>query len=82
GFRIAEEDLRLRGEGEFLGTRQHGRALKLTDIIEDFPVLRQARDDARRLLQGDPGLTAPSHRAIREELFRTLGDKLDLAGAG
>jgi ATP-dependent DNA helicase RecG len=82
GFRIAEEDLRLRGEGEFFGTRQHGRALRLTNLVEDYDTLAGAREDARGLLKADPELTAPSHKAIREELLRTFGDRLALGGTG
>ncbi|MBN1257840.1 MAG: ATP-dependent DNA helicase RecG, partial [Planctomycetes bacterium] len=82
GFRIAEEDLRLRGEGEFLGTRQHGHAFKLASIIDDYPVLRRARDDARRLLKNDPMLSGASHQAIREEVICELGDRLEIAGTG
>jgi len=82
GFRIAEEDLRLRGAGEFLGTRQHGASLQLTDIVEDFEILRQAREDAQRLLRADPDLTSRTHRPVREELFRTLGERLSLGHSG
>ncbi len=47
GFRIAEEDLRLRGPGEFLGTRQHGLPeLRIADLTKDLDLLLQAREDA------------------------------------
>jgi ATP-dependent DNA helicase RecG len=83
GFKIAEEDLRIRGPGEFFGTAQHGLPeLKLADLIEDYLLLTKARQEALELLQQDPGLSSPTHQKIRKELIRRLGHKLGLIEAG
>ena len=82
GFRIAEEDLAQRGEGDFLGTRQHGRLFRLADLVEDLPTLMQAREDAQRILAADPALDAQSHTPIRDEVRRLHGARLNLLAAG
>jgi ATP-dependent DNA helicase RecG len=70
GFELAEEDLRLRGPGEFFGTRQSGlpdlRMAKLSDV----PLLELARSEAIRLFQIDPGLEKPEHHLLAKELAR------------
>ncbi len=83
GFKISEEDLRLRGPGEIFGTRQHGLPeLKVADLIEDFELLRLARRDAFGIIAGDPGLDDPHHQQLRREMLRAYAGKLDLlAGA-
>jgi ATP-dependent DNA helicase RecG len=69
GFRIAEEDLRLRGPGELLGSRQSGLpALLLADLAAHADLLPGARDDARRIVAADPGLTSPRGQALRQLL--------------
>jgi len=79
GFRIAEEDLRLRGPGEFFGTRQHGLPeLKVADLLEDFELLRLARRDAFQIVREDPELSAPHHQQIRRQVLRAYGGKLEL----
>ena len=66
GFRIAEEDLRLRGPGEVLGTRQSGLpALRLADLTCHADLLGPAREDARRILGLDPGLHGVRGHALR-----------------
>lgn len=66
GFRIAEEDLKLRGPGDFFGFRQHGLpALKVANLVEDLAVLRRAQQIAEELLAGDEGLSQPEHRGLR-----------------
>ncbi len=83
GFRIAEEDLRLRGPGELFGTRQHGLPeLKVADLIEDFDLLRLARRDAFAIIAEDPSLAAPHHQALREAVIRSYGGRLGLAFGG
>lgn len=66
GFEIAEEDLRIRGAGEYMGTRQSG----LNDLkqarLTDLDIMRMARQEAARLLEADPELKAPEHAAIAE----------------
>ncbi|MFT0890864.1 ATP-dependent DNA helicase RecG [Pseudochelatococcus sp. G4_1912] len=70
GFRIAEEDLKLRGEGEILGTRQSGTpAFHLARIEDDADLLRIARDDARLILERDPSLATERGRALRVLLY-------------
>jgi ATP-dependent DNA helicase RecG len=70
GFRIAEEDLRLRGAGELLGVRQSGLpAFRVADLAEHGELLAAARDDARLLLERDPDLTSPRGRAVRTLLY-------------
>jgi ATP-dependent DNA helicase RecG len=70
GFRIAEEDLRLRGEGEVLGTRQSGLpGFKLARLEVDGDLLAAARDDARLIVDRDPDLTSDRGRALRVLLY-------------
>jgi ATP-dependent DNA helicase RecG len=66
GFRVAEEDLRLRGPGEVLGIRQSGLpALRLADLTRHADLLAPAREDARQILRLDPALDGARGRALR-----------------
>lgn len=79
GFSIAEEDLRLRGPGEMLGTRQHGMpAFKFADLMEDFSLLTEARNDAAALLQSDPQLAGPDHQLLKDAVLNRYADVLGL----
>jgi ATP-dependent DNA helicase RecG len=70
GFRIAEEDLRLRGEGEVLGTRQSGLpGFRLARLDADADLLGAARDDARLVIDRDPDLTGERGQALRTLLY-------------
>jgi len=70
GFRIAEEDLRLRGAGELLGARQSGVPdFRIADIAVHGELLAAARDDARLVLERDPRLESPRGRALRDLLY-------------
>ncbi len=70
GFRIAEEDLRLRGAGEILGTRQSGDAVfRFADPERTAKFVQMARDDARLLLDRDGGLEGPRGQAARTLLY-------------
>jgi ATP-dependent DNA helicase RecG len=70
GFRIAEEDLKLRGAGEVLGTRQSGMPdLKLADLAAHGELLAAARDDSRLILARDPQLETPRGEALRTLLY-------------
>ena len=70
GFRIAEEDLRLRGAGEVLGTRQSGLpTLRLADLAIHEELVAVAHDDARLVLERDPHLESERGRALRVLLY-------------
>ena len=70
GFRIAEEDLRLRGEGEILGTRQSGMpGFRIARIEVHRDLIQAARDDAALVLARDPGLTSERGEALRHLLY-------------
>jgi len=71
GFKIAEEDLRLRGAGEFAGTAQSGAAdLWIADLVRDIDVYREAKAEAERIVSSDPHLAQPEHRGLRAALER------------
>jgi ATP-dependent DNA helicase RecG len=70
GFQLAEEDLKLRGPGEFFGTRQSGMPDLKMAKISDVALLEEARREAIRLFEIDPGLEKPEHRLLAEELAR------------
>ncbi len=78
GFLIAEEDLRLRGPGDFFGSRQHGLPqMHVADLSGDMRVLKQAQAEAQALLAADPALERPENRPLRERiaaLFDLHGD--------
>ena len=79
GFVIAEEDLKIRGPGDFMGTRQSGMPLlKIANLLRDIKILEIARKEAFRLIDKDPGLTAPEHQPLNKALHRFLGDYLEL----
>ena len=71
GFRIAEEDLRLRGPGDLIGVQQAGfMDLKLANLVRDAETLEDARRAALTLIQKDPELTKPTHAAIKAKIQR------------
>ena len=78
GFRIADEDLKLRGPGDFFGDRQHGLPrLRIADLSADLELLHQAQAAAANRLAADPELTAPEDRPLAaavEALFGQVGD--------
>jgi len=81
GFKIAEEDLRLRGPGDFFGSRQHGLPeMKIANFATDMLVLNQAQNAAEELLSTDPELKKTEHRSLAaqiERLFEINADKLN-----
>ncbi len=71
GFELAEEDLRLRHEGELFGYRQHGGAgFKIVDLIEDAQLIEAAHKDVCAILEDDPHLKDPQNAAIAIEVQR------------
>lgn len=73
GFAIAEEDLKLRGPGEFRGTRQHGMPdFKVANPVRDLPLLELTRGEAMNLLERDPELTDPTHSALRRRVSHLI----------
>ena len=74
GFRLAEIDLELRGEGSLFDTRQSGLPdLKLAQLVRDFDWVVRTRQDARELVEADPHLQA--HAALRDEVRHRYGDE-------
>jgi len=84
GFEIAEEDLEIRGPGEFFGTRQHGLPeLRIGNIIRDKAILEAAKAEAYELIKKDRFLRRPENKYMRQELRRKFKMKdLDLASVG
>jgi ATP-dependent DNA helicase RecG len=83
GFEIARVDLKIRGPGELLGTRQSGqRLLDVADLYRDEAILEEAREDAFALVEADPRLERPEHRAAAEALRGRWAGRLSLAQVG
>ena len=83
GFKISEIDLKLRGPGEFFGTRQHGLPeLKIADIVADAKLLSQARNWAFRVLEEDPNLSQKENLCIRSNFVRKYKRRFSLVDIG
>jgi ATP-dependent DNA helicase RecG len=83
GFAIAEEDLAIRGPGDFLGTRQSGLPdFRVASIIRDARILNDAKEDAFDLASRDPLLEKPEHAILKETLLTKWQGKLELAKTG
>jgi ATP-dependent DNA helicase RecG len=78
GFKIADEDLKQRGPGDFFGNRQHGLPqLKIADLLCDSSPLRTAQEAARALYRQDPSLSLPEHQSLAhavQQLFDRVGE--------
>lgn len=81
GFQIADEDLLLRGPGDFFGSRQHGLPeLHISDMLDDMVTLRQAQAAAKKIISDDPSLLKREHKALAREvteLFSQTGTRLN-----
>ncbi len=81
GFELSNYDLKIRGPGEFMGTRQHGLPeFKVADLVKDELLLIQARQDATKLLEKDETLS--SHTALIEEIKRRYKEKIRFVEVG
>ncbi len=78
GFKIADEDLKLRGPGDFFGARQHGLPeLKIADMLTDNEVLKETQTAAREIIENDHDLSAPENKGLKTavlKLFGTVGE--------
>ena len=84
GFEIAREDLRLRGQGDVLGSQQHGHApaFRFADVLQHQDLIAPAQERARRLVAADPDLAAADNALLRLLLDRRYGDRAKLFGVG
>jgi len=79
GFRIAEEDLQLRGPGEFLGEAQHGLPpFKVGNLVKDIDLIQEARQAAFSLYESDPECRTTEHLFFQKETARRFSGKLGL----
>ncbi len=82
GFRIAEEDLAIRGPGDFMGTRQSGvPPFRVADLVRDAELLREAREESRNFLASDAA-ASPEGARILGHVRSTWGDRFGLTAAG
>jgi ATP-dependent DNA helicase RecG len=83
GFRIAEEDLKIRGPGEFFGRRQHGLSgLKIGNPLTQMHLLKRAREEALDLVARDPHLEERQNVILKAELIRRLPEYESLIMVG
>jgi ATP-dependent DNA helicase RecG len=83
GFRIAEEDLKIRGPGEFFGQRQHGlMELKIANPLIQMQLLKSAREEAIKLISADPNLEARQNAALKEKLLQRFPEYEKLVMVG
>jgi len=79
GFEIAEEDLKIRGPGDFMGTRQSGLPiLKIANLIRDIKLLSLARKEAFSLIDCDPTLKDPANQPLKNAVHQIIGQYLPL----
>ena len=77
GFEVADEDLRLRGPGEFFGLKQSGfLKFKIANLVMDEKIIQLARKTATNIIKKDPSLISKKNKIIKETLLQTYSDKL------
>jgi len=83
GFQVAEADLKIRGPGEFLGTRQSGIPdLRVADLLRDGHILEEARSAAFALVERPDFLSSAAYALTRQQLKERWGTRLELASIG
>ncbi len=83
GFKIAEQDLEIRGMGDFFGTRQSGLPpLSVAQIPDDMDLLHMAKRDAQAIIDADPFLHEDTHKALRKVLMQQYGEAMGLIDVG
>ena len=84
GFEIARADLRMRGQGDFFGSQQHGRdpILRFSDLIADEDLLVLAQNTARQIISVDPDLEHTDHKRLSELIESRYQDRLAMFGVG
>ncbi|MDR0392510.1 MAG: ATP-dependent DNA helicase RecG, partial [Planctomycetaceae bacterium] len=83
GFKLAEEDLKIRGAGDLFGTQQHGISpFKVADLVRDRKIVEEARQDAIEMVTNDPGLANPEHAKLRRQMLKRYGTVLNLGDVG
>jgi len=84
GFQIAQADLRIRGQGDLFGARQHGKDLffRFADLLRDEALLSEARELARGIVARDPELRSPEHAKIRALLESRHDERLKMWRVG
>lgn len=71
GFKIADEDLKLRGPGDFFGSRQHGLPeMKIADLLEDMVTLNQSKQAAKAIFEKDPELKTEENKMLKAAVTR------------
>ena len=75
GFLIADEDLKMRGPGDFFGSKQHGLpSLRIADILTDTGMLNEAQKSAQMIIATDGGLLLPEHKGIKRQIDKMFGN--------
>lgn len=78
GFKLSEEDLKMRGPGDFFGERQHGLPkLKIADMTQDIKTLRAAAKEAAEIIKEDPFLTAPKNKGLAGLVKKLFEEKAE-----
>lgn len=79
GFKIADEDLRLRGPGDFFGEKQHGLPdIKIADMLDDMVLCNKSREAAQEIIKNDPLLTKRENLPLNTEIHALFGDKYNM----
>jgi ATP-dependent DNA helicase RecG len=83
GFKIAEEDLKMRGPGELMGTVQHGfPQFKAGDLIKDADIIELAKDFAAKTIEDDPTLSKEENTVLKKFISESFSNKIKLLNVG
>jgi len=77
GFIISEKDLKLRGSGEFFGTKQHGvPEFKIANLYEDMPVLKEVQEIVENIIEADPNLEKKENELLKNMVNEKFKERL------